>query len=84
MTRYDNASSDQEDTFQSDGAFILRDPADYTKWADRMTDALMGKRMYSFVDSSELPPKRLNFMSRPLTINQMREYNRLENADKKY
>ena len=49
-----------------------------------MTDALMGKRMHSFVDGSELPPERLNFMSRLLTINQMREYDRSENADEKY
>ena len=84
MSQHDNASSDQEDTLQSDGVFILRDPSDYTKWSDRMTDALMGKRMFSFVDGSELPPVQLNFTSRPLTIEQMREYDRSENADAKY
>jgi len=84
MSRYDNAGSDQEDTLQSDGVFILRDPADYTKWSDRMTDAMMGKRLYSFVDGSELPPKRPNFLSRPLSIQQMRDYNSSENANEKY
>ena len=49
-----------------------------------MTDALMGKRMYSFVDGSELPPVRPNYTSRPLTIQQMRDYDQSENANEKY
>jgi hypothetical protein len=71
MSRYNNASSDYENT-QSDGVFILQDLSDYTKWSDRMTNALIGQRIYSFIDSSELPPIRLNFTSRPPTIKQMR------------
>src|SRR5277367_58445 len=74
--------TDQEDT--RDGVFILRDPSDYVKWSDRMTDALMGKRMYSFIDGNELPPVRPNYASRPLTIQQMRDYDSSENADAKY
>ncbi len=84
MARNDTLTGfDQEDT-QSDGVFILRDPSDYVKWSDRMTDALMGKRMYSFIDGSELPPVRPNFASRPLTIQQMRDYDSSENANAKY
>jgi uncharacterized UPF0160 family protein len=49
-----------------------------------MTDALIGKRIYSFIDGSELPPVRPNFSSRPLTIEQMRDYDRSEDADQKY
>lgn len=49
-----------------------------------MTDALIGKHMYSFVDSSELPPIRPNFTSRPLTLQQIRDYDRLENANTRY
>ena len=84
MSLYDNAGSDREDTLQSSGVFVLRDPADYTKWSDRMIDAMMGKSMYSFVDGSELPPVRPNYTSRPLTIQQMRDYDQSENADEKY
>jgi hypothetical protein len=84
MARNDTLTGfDQEDT-QSDGVFILRDPSDYVKWSDRMTDALMGKRMYSFIDGSELPPVRPNFASRPLTIQQMRDYDSSENANARY
>jgi hypothetical protein len=49
-----------------------------------MIDAMMGKSMYSFVDGSELPPVRPNYTSRPLTIQQMRDYDQSENADEKY
>jgi hypothetical protein len=49
-----------------------------------MTDALMGKRMYSFIDGSELPPVRPGFASRPLTIQQMRDYDSSENANARY
>jgi hypothetical protein len=84
MARNDTLTgSDQEDT-QSDGVFILRDPSDYTKWSDRMTDALMGKRMYSFIDGNELPPVRPTFRARPLTVQQMRDYDSSENANEKY
>ena len=84
MSRYDNAGSDQEDTLQSDGVFILQDLYDYTKWSNRMINAMMGKRLYSFIDGSELPPVRPNYTSRPLTIQQMRDYDRSENANEKY
>lgn len=84
MSRNDTLTgSDQEDT-QTDGVFILRDPSDYVKWSDRMTDALMGKRMYSFIDGNELPPVRPNFASRPLTIQQMRDYDSSDNANQRY
>ena len=69
---------------QSDGVFILRDPSDYLKWSARMKDALKGKRMYSFIDGSELAPVRPNFAAKPLTIQQMREYDNSDNADTKY
>jgi hypothetical protein len=84
MSLYDNAGSDREDTLQSSGIFVLQDPADYAKWSDRMIDAMMGKSMYSFVDGSELPPVRPNYASRPLTIQQMKDYDQSENADEKY
>jgi hypothetical protein len=84
MPRNDNLTgSDQEDT-KADGVFILRDPSDYTKWSDRMTDALMGKCMYSFIDGSELRPVRPNFATRPLTIQQMRAYDNSGNANEIY
>ena len=44
----------------------------------------MGRRMYSFVNGSELPPERPNFISRPLTIQQMRDYDGSETANEKY
>lgn len=84
MARNDTLTGSDQDDTQSDGVFILRDPSDYVKWSDRMTDALMGKRMYSFIDGSELPPVRPDFASRPLTIQQMRDYDSSENADDKY
>ena len=79
-----HSGSDQEDNSKSDGVFILRDPADYSKWSDRMIDAMKGKRLYSFIDGTELPPTRPNFSSRPFTIQQMREYDLDENAGDKY
>jgi hypothetical protein len=84
MSLFDNAGSDREDTLQSSGVFVLRDPADYERWSDRMTDAMMGKRLYSFIDDTELPPVRPKYTSRPLTIQQMRDYDQSENADEKY
>jgi hypothetical protein len=38
----------------------------------------------SFVDGSELPPVRPNFSSKPLIIEQTRDYDRSEDADQKY
>ena len=52
----------------NDGVFTLRDPSDYLKWSARIKDALKGKRMYSFIDGTELPPSRPNFTTKPLTI----------------
>jgi uncharacterized UPF0160 family protein len=49
-----------------------------------MTDALMGKRMFSFIDGTKLPPVRPKFTSRPLTIEQMKAYDSSEDAAAKY
>ena len=84
MARNDATESDYDDINKSDGIFLLKDPSDYAIWSDHMTDALMGKGMYDFIDGSELPPVRPIFADRPLTVQQMKDYDRAENAADKY
>lgn len=49
-----------------------------------MTNAFMGKRMYSFIDGSKLLLIQPNYTLRPLTIQQMRDYDQSKDADEKY
>jgi hypothetical protein len=49
-----------------------------------MTDAMIDKSMYSFIDSTELPPVQPKFASRPLSVQQRIEYNSSDNAAEKY
>jgi hypothetical protein len=49
-----------------------------------MIDAMMGKGLYSFIDGNELALVQLDFESRPLTIEQMRDFDCLEDAKEKY